>query len=160
MVEGFKETTLKENIFDIVQIPFNFKYNLFNKNGWSIYANSGISAGFIVNASYDIDEEYYFPLASSRPGTVSLNSTNEVEKYNPSILDGKVFDEGISNNGSIAKNTFFTLNTGVGISKKINDKARFYVQPSYHYNLNIAGLGPNNDLVHRLGLQIGTKVKI
>ena len=149
---GFRETTLKEIIFDIVEIPLNFKYKIFRKNGWRVYANSGISAGIIASATYNIDE-YDISAGNRRPGS---NGTS----FTSTILRQKDFEKGVFSGGSIEKNIFGTLNTGIGITKKLSESISFYAQPTYHHNLSVGGLGPNNDIHNRLSLEIGTKVRI
>ncbi len=158
--EGFKATSLKEFVMDIIQIPLNFKYKLVDKKGWSIYSTAGISSALIMNADYNVSEDHVFPVASRRPGTGSSPQESGQVRVNGTLLEEKDFDRGILNQGELLKNIFFTLNTGVGVSKNLNDNAKFFVEPTYHYNLSVSGIGPNNDVHHRLGVQIGTKIKL
>ncbi len=151
---GYTETTLKEIIFEMVEIPLNFKYKIFRKSGWSVYALSGLGMGAVLNGTYDINEESKAPLTSAKPGLTFSSQPDYT------ILDKKEFDEGLLNKGKLQNNIFFTLNTGIGITKKISESITFYAQPTYFHNLSVGGLGPNNDVHNRLTLQIGTKVKI
>ncbi len=151
---GFVESSLKEIIFDIVEIPLNFKYKFFKKKGWTVYTNSGLSGAIVASAAYD-KKTHASVLALASPGTSNnVNSTL-------TILDKKEFDPGLLNRGSkIENNIFATLNTGFGVSKDISDNISFYAQPTYHHNLSTSGIGPNNDLHNRMSLQIGTKVRL
>lgn len=151
---GFKTTILKEIIFGIVEIPLNLKYNIFRKKGWQVYGTNGISAGVVAFADYDIDETFSKPLASVEIAGKSSITTEST------FVDRKDFDSGFFRSGNFLKNAFSTVNVGVGVSKEISDQISFYVQPTYYHNLSQGGLGPNNDVHHRLSLQIGTKVRI
>lgn len=149
---GITETTLKEIIMNFVEIPMNFKYKLFKNKNWSVYANSGLSVGALASAKYDIDEVNHRVFASRTPDAASSGNTE--------ILKRKEFDPGLLNGGTVSNNIFATLNTGIGVTKKISDGVSFYAQPTYHHNLAVGGLGPNNDVHHRLSVQIGTKVRL
>lgn len=158
--EGFKATSLKEFVMDIVQIPLNFKYKLFDNKSWSIYSSAGVSSALIMNANYNIGEDHVYPVASRRPGTGTSPQESGQVRVTGTLLNEKDFDKGLLNQGELLNNIFFTLNTGVGVSKSLNDNAKFFVEPTYHYNLSVGGIGPNNDVHHRLGVQIGTKIKL
>jgi len=151
---GYKEFLLKEIIFDIIEIPVNIKYNLFKKKGWRVYGNNGISVGTVAFATYDIEENNFKPLASSIAGQSPRNNEE-------SFVDRKKFLPGFfRDQEDFLENTFVTVSAGMGVSKKISDKISFYVQPTYYHNLSQSGIGPNNDVHHRLSMQIGTKVRL
>jgi len=151
---GFKTTLLKEIIFDIIEIPVNIKYNIFRKKGWKVYGSNGVSAGLVAFANYDIDETVSKPLAS-----LEISGSGRAPNES-SFVDRKEFNNGFVRSKSFEKNAFATISAGFGVSKEISDKIAFYVQPTYHHNLSQGGLGPNNDVHHRLSVQIGTKVRI
>ncbi|GLR18192.1 hypothetical protein [Portibacter lacus] len=153
---GYKTTLLKEIIFDIVEIPVNLKYSLFRKKGWKVYGTNGFSAGIVAFANYDIDEDPSKPLSAALASSGFQGRVVSEESF----VDRKTFDEGFLKTENFKENIFASVSAGFGVSKEISDKIAFYVQPTYHYNLSQSGLGPNNDVHHRLALQFGTKVRI
>ena len=146
---GITQSTLKEIVMDIVEIPLNFKYKIFRKKGWTVYANSGLSVGAIASSDYIVESEFSPVFALSR-----RDGSKEGE------LRKKTFDPGLLKGGDLNNNLFATLNTGLGVSKKLSESISFYVQPTYYHNMTVKGLGPNNDVHNRLSMQIGTKVRL
>lgn len=151
---GITTRFLKEIIFNIVELPLSLKYTVFRKKGWKVYGKNGISAGMVAFANYDIDEKTSRPLVSLE---VARNSKIGGDD---SFVNRKKFDPGFIRSGSVSNNIFATVSAGFGVSKEISEKISFYVQPTYYHNLSVSGLGPNNDVHHRLSMQIGTKVRI
>ncbi|WP_235298737.1 hypothetical protein [Portibacter marinus] len=150
---GYKDILLKEIIFDLVEIPLNIKYSLFKKKGWKVYGVNGASVGVVAFANYDIEEKETKPLASAM-------ATPNQNRNPGTFVDRKDFDEGFVKSRNFLNNAYTTVNIGVGVSKEISDQMSFYIQPTYYHNLSQSGIGPNNDVHHRLALQIGTKVRI
>jgi len=150
---GYKDILLKEIIFDIIEIPLNIKYNIFKKKGWKIYGSNGLSLGVVASASFDIESKESKPL-------IAASATPNRNRNTGTFVDRKNFDEGYIASGNFLENSYTTMSMGVGVSKEISDHMSFYVQPTYHHNLSQSGIGPNNDVHHRLAVQIGTKVRI
>ena len=53
-----------------------------------------------------------------------------------------------------------TLDVTVGVQGAITDKLWFFLAPTLRQHIGLAGIGPNKDKVHSLGINLGIKKKI
>ncbi len=149
--ENYFEKSLNKISYDVVSVPFNFKYHTIHNTGWSAYIMGGAALNLVLNAEYDISET----LVRGRP---------PVGRYVPDMarLDRKPFIQGVLKGDSFRDNYFATVGFGFGIEKVFFRNTSFYIQPSYFRQILSAdiGIGPNKDKIHTSSLQVGFKTAI
>ena len=104
----------------------------------------------IYTSHFDIEEELSSNNAAIAVGDLDFNSR----------LTQKEFDSGFLEGGGLASNSYLTSNIGLGVQRTLTNGISLYLQPSYNYHTMGATVGPNNDRIHSLSLQIGAKVAL
>ncbi len=147
---GYRRTSLQEIKYTIASIPINLKLHANRRGKWSYYAAIGASANLILNSHFDIQNEILDAPAAEADGAVA----------NQPKLQNKPFEEGIVEGGNWTDNTFFSTQVGLGVQRSVSKDISAYIQPSYSYHMFDQGVGPNQDFLHALSLQLGVKVAI
>ena len=88
----------------------------------------------------------------------SVNGAPLLTPIQTKLLDQKNFEKGALEGGDLISNSFFTINAGIGIQHNVNKRLAFFFQPNYQRHILDGGIGPNNDRIHNLSLQMGTKL--
>lgn len=142
------ETSLDHIEFDIMSLSIGLKYLLIETDNWAIDMGIGASANIVVNTDYAIetrtirDGKY----VSSRDGRVPFSN-----------LDDKPLHDGIFENGSLKENIYFTTDISLGLHRQLNESTNFTIRPEYSVHSFSDGIGPNNDLINNLSLNLGIK---
>jgi len=145
--EGYAVETLKNIEFDMISVPLFLNYSLFSGDDYNLYAGVGSSVNIITTAGYKVRENGEEFDALSRYRDTGRSASRE---YTQGILQG----------GSIHDNLFITLDISIGLETKLSERLSIFFAPTLRQHIGIAGIGPNKDHVHSLGLNMGLKKKI
>ena len=160
-IEIFIPDNADENTFysfekihlNTLSIPLQLSYE-FDKNGrWNSYVSTGAAMHMALQANYET-KKLPFPRFAPYPDNANI-TRGETPKF-----DEKAFEDGIIEGGSFRENHYFTLNLGAGLEYKLSGNVSLYAQPTFYYNVFNKGLGPNNDKIHTLSLNVGSKITI
>lgn len=146
----YAETSLQNISFSILQIPLQMKYHFISYKGWRTYAMLGSGLNVVIDANYDVR----LKILSDTPDYVGPTPVQA-----PSIND-KEFTNGVLENGSFYSNSFFTLNTGLGVQKAISGNMAVFIEQSYQHHLFSGGIGPNANKMNNFTLVTGIKTNI
>lgn len=153
--EGFKFVEL-----NMLQLPFNVRYNVLRRNKWRAYATAGLSLHLTLQANFYVADEKGFdlPLPTRPPSQAPGGGvTNTPIDEKASILTG-----GILEGGSIIRNSYATGNLGVGIERFVTERWSIFTQPTYQYSLKNMrrGIGPDQDRINTMSIFMGVRVKL
>jgi hypothetical protein len=148
-ITSFRRLRLRQITYDVMSIPMNIKYHFKSNDSWSFYALTGTSLNGIANSDYLV-EENGSKISIYNVQTNYRESNTAKKSYNPGILEG----------GNVLDNLYFTLDLAIGFEKKFNASTSFFFAPTLRQHLGLAGVGPNNDKVNSLGLNLGIKKKL
>ena len=156
IAEGYTALSLKDIELNTMNLPLRFKYNFIMNDRWRIYALTGASLNVVLSANYYTIE----PDIPSTRHTGSSNGTSRVTK--PYSLRSENLTEGLLEGGNFWKNTTFYANAGMGVERYMSYKWSMFVQPTFQLALPVfnKGLGPYNDRINSLGVNIGMKVRL
>jgi hypothetical protein len=146
---SFRRLRLRQITYDVITIPISSKYHFANGNVWSLYALAGTSVNGIANSDYLVEENGR-KISIYEVQTNYRESNTARKNYNPGILEG----------GDILDNVYFTFDFGIGMEYKTSESTLFYLAPTLRQHIGLAGVGPNNDKVHSLGLNMGIKKRL
>lgn len=142
------ETSLDHIEFNILSLSAGLKYMLLETDRWALDLGIGASANVVVNSDYRIetrtirDGKYI----SSRDGRLPFSD-----------LDDKPLHDGIFERGSLKENIYLTTDISLGLHKQLTESTTFVLRPEYSVHSFSNGIGPNNDLINNLSLNIGVK---
>jgi len=145
----FYETSLQNILFNVVTLPIQIKNHINIGKKSSFYFHAGASFNTIINSNFNIKN-----IAIAAP----LNPLAPTGVNEP-LLDQKVFEPGILEGGNIFDNAFATVDIGIGFQQMVVDRLSFYVQPSLSTQFS-SGIGPNEDKLHKLSLNLGAKYQL
>lgn len=145
--EGYAVETLKNIEFDLISMPLFLNYSLASGDDFNLYAGVGSSFNVITSAGYKVNENGKIYDALSRYQNSGRSASRE---YTQGILQG----------GSIHDNLFITLDVSIGLETRLSERLSIFFAPTLRQHIGIAGIGPNKDHVHSLGLNMGLKKKI
>ncbi|NNF32708.1 MAG: hypothetical protein HKN68_01280 [Saprospiraceae bacterium] len=145
--EGYAVETLKNIEFDLVSVPLFLNYSLASGDDFNLYAGVGSSINIITSAGYKVRENGEEFDALSRYQDTGRSASRE---YTQGILQG----------GSIHDNLFISLDISIGLETNLSENLSIFFAPTLRQHIGIAGIGPNKDHVHSLGLNLGLKKKI
>jgi hypothetical protein len=148
-ITSFRRLRLRQITYDVMSIPMNIKYHFKSSDSWSFYALTGTSLNGIANSDYLV-EENGSKISIYNVQTNYRESNTAKKSYNPGILEG----------GNVLDNLYFTLDLAIGFEKKFNASTSIFFAPTLRQHLGLAGVGPNNDKVNSLGLNLGIKKKL
>lgn len=146
---SFSRLRLKQITYDVMSIPMNIKYHFKNGDGWGLYFLTGTSINGIANSDYLV-EANGSKISIYDVQTNYRESNTAKKQYNPGILEG----------GNILDNLYFTLDLSFGVERSLNANTSFYLAPTLRQHLGLAGVGPNNDKVNSLGINLGIKRRL
>jgi len=155
--QQFGEIGLENIRFQTVNVPVGVKYNIVDQPKYQIYATAGVDVNFVAAATYDIRDEV---VGRNGPRPSSFGSPNNSSVNERSKLSEKDFNEGLLNGGAFRDNIFATANLGVGVVRSVGESTSIFVEPKYSHFVNSNGIGPNNDRVHGISLDIGVRYNL
>jgi hypothetical protein len=144
---NYVERALTNIIFDMAQANFNIKHHFYKNKKFQLYIMAGSTFNLITYSEYNFEEK-------PRSG----NGEPLLTPIQTKLLDDKNFEDGALEGGGLISNSYFTLNAGIGLQHNISNKTAIFFQPNYQRHILDGGIGPNNDRIHNLSIQIGTKV--
>ena len=145
--EGYAVETLKNIEFDLVSVPLFLNYSLLSGEDFNLYAGVGSSINMITTAGYKVRENGEVFDVLSRNQATGRSASRD---YTQGILQGGKFHD----------NLFISLDLSIGLETKLSDRMSIFFAPTLRQHIGIAGIGPNKDHVHSLGLNMGLKRKI
>jgi opacity protein-like surface antigen len=145
--KGYNKQTLQNIAFDMVSVPLSLSYHIVDGNDFSLYASAGSSFNIITNAGYRINDN----------GLIVENLDRIIESARSTNRD---FTQGILQGGTIHDNLFITLDISIGLETKLTDQLSMFIAPTLRQHIGFVGIGPNDDHVHSLGLNLGLKKKL
>jgi hypothetical protein len=143
-----------ENIkFKTFNVPVGVKYNLSESNNYQLYASAGIDLNIIADSEYIIQDEPF----NSQPGLPpsAQYSVNENAK-----LSQKEFNKGILSGGNLKDNLFATASVGLGLNWTLSTQTGIFIEPRYSHFISSKGIGPNEDKVHGLSIELGVRYQL
>ncbi|HMQ06204.1 MAG TPA: hypothetical protein PKC30_02830 [Saprospiraceae bacterium] len=149
---SYQQTRFQNIQFDVLSIPLSFHYHFLQQKTWSFYGFSGLSFNLVGLTSYGLkqngetiqDPERFF---------ATLRSSS-------SVLASKEFNNGILEGGDFIENLYITLDFGFGIERWFMKNTSIYVAPTLRQHIGLAGIGPNSDKVHSLGMMMGLRYRL
>ena len=131
--------------YDNIKIPFNYKYHFFEDENWDIYSVTGGSANIIVDSEYKFNvngKKYSLPYLAKE----LQESTN----FSTSLYAKKEYND--------KKNTYFAINAGIGVKRKLKKGLSVFVEPQYNHPFN--QFGPNEDGINTMNVKFGVNKMI
>ena len=142
------ETSLDRIEFNIISVSAGMKYVLAETDNWALDLGIGASANVVVNSNYSIETDIIKDgqFVSSRLGRKPYSS-----------LDDKPLHDGFFERGSLQENIYLTTDISFGLHRQLNESTTFTLRPEYSAHSFSNGIGPNNDLINNLSLNLGVK---
>lgn len=143
-----------ENIkFKTFNLPVGVKYNLVESNNYKLYASAGVDLNIIADSEYIIQD---IPSGSNpRPSPSAQYTVNENAK-----LSQKEFNKGILQGGNLKDNLYATASVGLGFNWNLSDQTGIFIEPRYSHFISSKGIGPNEDKVHSLSIELGVRYQL
>lgn len=167
--EGFEGEEVSSIEFDILELPIQIKYDLVQRGRWQLYPMFGASMHIVSKQAVEfstVSEAELTEIVANNKGSSRDNkgygsSTAAAPESSALAVSVKIDND---KKASIAfPDSYFTLNTGIGIEYKTSERWSLFVQPTFKYNLahpDFGGIGPNNNVIHSSSLFLGVKVGI
>jgi hypothetical protein len=133
-------------------IPLQLNYEFDRDGRWTSFVSTGAAMHLALQANYETRELPY-------PRFAPVPDNANVTRGQSPRFDEKKFADGLFEGGNFKENHYFTLNLGAGIEYALSKNLSVYAQPTFYYNIFNNGLGPNNDKIHTLSLNMGSKIK-
>ena len=145
--EGYTSSSLNYISFDVLRIPLSIKYNVIQNKSWNLYASVGSSFNIVTFTDYQIEQN---GVPIQRPSEFSSVTRNSSLNYTSGAFEG----------GEIQDNLFLTVDFSLGIERKLSQSTSMFTALYYNKHIGLAGIGPNNDRLHSIGMNIGVKKRI
>ena len=142
------ETSLDNIEFNIMSLSAGLKYMLVETDKWALDLGFGASANVVVNSNYSIET------LISRDGQPVSTSYG---RQPFSDLNDKPLHDGIFENGSLKENIYMTTDISFGLHRQLSESTAFTLRPEYSVHSFSNGIGPNNDLINNLSLNLGVR---
>jgi len=148
-VVNLYDTSLEHIEFDILSLTAGLRYALLESDAWSLDIGIGASANIVAKTNYTIET-----INIIRDG-VYVNS--RVGRPMSLDLDDKPLHDGIYEGGSLKENIYLTTDLSIGIRRMLSDNTALTIRPEYSLHSFSNGIGPNNDLINNLSLNLGVQ---
>ncbi|MEJ6696352.1 MAG: hypothetical protein QNK55_03165 [Saprospiraceae bacterium] len=142
------ETSLDNIEFNIMSLSVGLKYIMAESDNWTLDFGFGTSANVVVNSNYSIET------LISRDGQPVSTSYG---RQPFSDLNEKPLHDGIFENGSLKENIYMTTDVSFGLHRQLSERTTFTLRPEYSVHSFSNGIGPNNDLINNLSLNLGVR---
>ena len=143
--------TLENIKFKTFNVPVGVKYNLTESNNYQLYVSASVDLNIIADSEYIIQDKPTGMSLPTRPPSAQ-NSVNENAK-----LSQKEFNKGILSGGNLKDNLYATASIGFGLSRKLSAQTGIFIEPRYSHFISSKGIGPNEDKVHGLSIDLGVR---
>lgn len=145
--QGYTAASFNQVALDIINIPFQARYNFFLHKRSRLYAVMGASLQVAASTSY------FITTTTSRGGPLKPEMRDvPFDNTSGGILEG----------GSIKENGYITSNLGLGVEHFMSDRWSLFAQPTYQHSMGhfSDGFGPSRDRINTLSLWMGIRVRI
>lgn len=152
---GYQSYVFDAVNLNLLTIPLNVHFNLNNHqtSRWKIYGMTGTSLNLLALNHYNVSVNN---LGSPPPGPAPLGT--EINRNIDNLYaENELAGEGLFEGGSFNRNHYFSANVGLGVERLVSRRWSVFLQPVYQYQLFGKELGPNNDKIHTMSIQIGAK---
>lgn len=130
------DTYTKDMNWHVMSIPLHLQYTIKQSTNWRPFINMGASVHAVMSASYAYQ-----------------NSMNTVE----SLFD-QDREAGLLQGGNLNDNVYYTADFGLGLERQLDKNLHLFIQPTYKYALNNAGI--HRDRVHTFSLVMGARTTL
>lgn len=150
----FNVASLENIEFKTINVPLGVKHNIYDSEVCQLYVAGGLDLNIIADSEYIIQDK---PLGRSQPAPPPSpkNSVNENAK-----LSQKEFNKGVFSGGSLKDNLYATASVGFGLNWNVKENSGIFIEPRYSHFISSKGIGPNEDKVHGLSIDLGVRYKL
>jgi len=156
-----------ENIkFKTFNIPIGVKYDVVDTKKYQLYASAGVDLNVIAVSDFDIldtpvgsGSNVENPNPTPKPPAPSPKPENEPVNSNAK-LSQKEFNHGIISGGSLKDNLYATAHIGLGLNWNIGSRSGIFIEPKYSHFISSKGIGPNEDKVHGISVDLGFRYQL
>ena len=134
----------------MAQIPILVKYHFAPKSKIGFYAGSGVNVNLLMHSKELVKDQN---LDSARPSAfiaVPASNLSFVEEHS---------SKGLIEGGKFSENAYISMNFVIGLQARITPGLSMFIQPSYQHHIFSNSFGPNEDKIHVLSLQLGSKFR-
>ena len=149
VVLNLYETSLKHIEFDIVSLALGLKHNIIQTKNWALDFGLGLSANIVARSDYQIET-----VNTRKNGKIVSSRVNTPAGLD---LEAKPLHDGISEGGNLRENIYFTTDISMGLRRKLSTRSTLIIRPEYSVHSFSNGIGPNNDLINNLSLNLGVQ---
>ena len=132
---------------DIFSIAAGLRYTIKENDNWSFDFGIGVSTNIVVHSNYGVEK-------------VSILRNGDFVKGRGNNPPVKPLHDGVNEGGSLKENIYFTSDISFGLQRKLNENTFFTLRPEYSVHSFSDGIGPNNDLINNLSLNLGIKFNL
>lgn len=150
---GYFSETLRDIELNLLSLSVLGQRTFTRVNRWHAYGLIGGSAHLAFQANYD-RKQSYTPGADPNPNGVTPEPIAESKTSLKRYADG--FFEG----GTLAENSYLTLDLGVGLERYLSGRTSLFIEPVYQHNPFQKSLGPNKDRINTLSISIGARIDL
>lgn len=145
--KGYTVASFNQVALDIINLPFQARYNFVLHKRSRLYAVMGASLQVAASASY------FITTSSSKPGPLKPEMREDLfDNVSKGVLEG----------GSVKENGYITGNVGLGFEHFMTERWSLFAQPTYQHSLGYFsdGFGPSHDRINTMSLWMGIRVRI
>jgi len=150
----FNVTRLENITFKTLNVPFGVRMKIIGNDKIDLYASTGLDMNLIAESIYEIQD---VPVGNPPPAA-KPPSKNEI--HSNSKLSTKEFNNGIFSGGSLSDNFYAAASVGLGLNFNFGERAGIFIEPRYSHFISSRGIGPNEDRVHALSVDLGLKYQL
>ena len=132
---------------DIFSMAAGLRYTIKETDKWSFDFGIGASANIVVHSDYGVEK-------------VSILRNGDFVKGRGNNPPVKPLHDGVNEGGSLKENIYFTSDISFGLQRKLKENTFFTFRPEYSVHSFSDGIGPNNDLINNLSLNLGIKFNL
>lgn len=147
---GYFAETIRDIELNMISLSLQVQWTLKRRNQWHSYIVLGGTGHLAFQANYD-RKQSYIPGADPNPGGTP-------EPQTQSKTSQKRYADGFFEGGSLAENSYMTLDLGFGLENQLNQRVSVFIEPVYQHNPFKKSLGPNNDRINTLSTALGTRI--
>lgn len=154
MESQFNVASLENIKFKTFNVPVGVQYTLMGSKKYQLYATAGVDLNVIVDSDFIIQD---VPVGSApKPfGPPPSESTQSRPVNSNAKLSQKEFNNGILKGGSLKDNLYATASIGFGLNWKVASNTGLFIEPRYSHFISSKGIGPNEDKVHSVSVDLG-----
>lgn len=157
--QQFNVASLENIKFKTVNIPVGVRYNIVDSEQYQLYTSAGVDINVIAESEFEIQDI----AIGERSGSSLTGQTSgkKNEKVNTNAkLSQKEFNKGILSGGTLKDNFYATASVGFGLNWKTSSRTGIFIEPRYSHFISSKGIGPNEDKLHNLSIDLGFKYQL